>query len=161
MEHHLLVHSTFVGKHNLNPGMFLFSNFQTDFSIADCNKWSKAETKTGVKNPGLQSNIRQKAILWCWLFIIWVFQHQINQPNRTSLAFSSSSCVLLFVAWYSKLHKMRLVPLALVCVGFDLIFVQASASDDINPGKLAFDNNLMSSRYQSKILNISILHLWW
>ena len=36
--------------------------------------------------------------------------------------------------------KMRVVLLALTCVGFDLIFVQASASDDINPGKLEFDN---------------------
>ena len=49
---------------------------------------------------------------------------------------------------------MRLVPLALICVGFDLIFVQASASDDINPGKLEFDNGLMNSRCQAKILNL-------
>ena len=38
MYDHLLVHSAFVGKNDLNPGMFLFSNFKTDFSIADCNK---------------------------------------------------------------------------------------------------------------------------
>ena len=39
----------YVGKNDLNPGMFLFSNFKTDFSIADCNRCSKAEAKTGVK----------------------------------------------------------------------------------------------------------------
>ena len=50
---------------------------------------------------------------------------------------------------------MRLEPLALICVGFDLIFVQASASDDINPGKLEFDNGWF--KISIKLVNSNLI----